>query len=63
MVILDRCYGSFNTLDDLSSRKCVLNKTEDVNTNVINMVIRRHESEPLTKHILRDCQCKCDGKK
>ena len=63
MVILNRWDGSFNTLDDLSSRICVPNKKEDVNINVVKMIIRRRESETLTKHILCDCKCICDGRK
>ena len=39
MVILNRWDGSFNTLDDLSSRICVPNKKEDVNINVVKMII------------------------
>ena len=38
MVNLDRCIGSCNSFDDPSSRKCVANKTEDVNLNVFNMI-------------------------
>ena len=30
MISLDRCNGSCNTLDDLSSRICFPNKTEDI---------------------------------
>lgn len=33
---LDRCDG--NTLNDLTDRICVLNKTEYINLNVFNMI-------------------------
>ena len=33
----DRCNWSCNTLDDLSGRVYVLNKTKDINLNVFNM--------------------------
>ena len=33
-VKLDRCVGSCNTLNDLSSKVCVPNKTEDLNLSV-----------------------------
>ena len=38
MVSLDECDGSCNSLDDLSSRICVPNKTEDVNLDVFNII-------------------------
>ena len=38
-VKLDRCVGSCNTLNDLSSNICVPNKTEELNLNFFNMSI------------------------
>ena len=37
-VKLDRCVGSCNTLNDLSNKVCVPNKTEDLNLSVFNMI-------------------------
>ena len=37
-VDLDRCAGSCNTLDDLSSRVCIPDETEDLNLHVFNMI-------------------------
>ena len=37
-VKLDRCVGSCNTLNDLSNKVCVLNKTEDLNLSMFNMI-------------------------
>ena len=37
-VKLDRCVGSCNTLNDLSNKVCVPNKTEDLNLRVFNMI-------------------------
>ena len=34
---LNRCNGSCNTPNDLSSRICIVDKTEDVNLNVFDM--------------------------
>ena len=62
-VNLDRCFGSCNTLCDLSNRICVTNKTEDLNLSVFNMVAGINESETLTKHISCKCKCKFDGRK
>ena len=57
-VNLDRCAGSCNTVDDLSSRVCVPNETEDLNLDIFNMITGINESKTLTKHI----SCKCGGK-
>ena len=36
MVNLDRCNGSFNTLDDPSGRICVANKAKYINIDVFD---------------------------
>ena len=51
MVNLDRCIGSCNTLNDWSNKVCVLNKTEDLNLSVFNIITGINESKVLTKHI------------
>ena len=56
-VKLDRCVGSFNTLNELSNKVCVPNKTEEFNLSIFNMITGINEFKILTKHIL--CQCKC----
>ena len=48
---LDRCFGSCNNLDDLSSKVCVPNETEDLNLHVFNWITGINESRTLTKHI------------
>ena len=50
MVSIDRCNGRRNTLDDLSSRTCVLNKTEVKNLNMFNMITRINESKTLKNY-------------
>ena len=62
-VNLDRCVGSSNTLDDLSSRVCVLNETENLNVHVFNIITGINESRTLTKYISCECKCKFDSKK
>ena len=37
VVNLDRCVGSCNTLDDLSNKEFVPNKTEDLNIHVLRL--------------------------
>ena len=36
-VKLDRYVGSYNTLNDLSNKACVPNKTEELNLSMFNM--------------------------
>ena len=62
-VKLDRCVGSCNTLNDLSNKVCVPNKTEDLNLSVFNMITGINESKTLTNHISCECKCKFDRQK
>ena len=59
---LHRWVGSCNTLNDLSNKACVLNKTEDLNLSMFNMITGINESKTLTKHISCECKCKFDGR-
>ena len=47
----NRCVGSLNTLNELSNKVCVPNKTEDLNKHVFNMIIRTNELKTLTKNV------------
>ena len=60
---LNRCVGSCNTLNNLSNKVCVRNKTEDLNLSVFNMITGINKSKTLTKHISCECKCRFDGKK
>ena len=62
-VKLDWCVGSCNTLNDLSNKEYVPNKTEDLNLSVFNMITGINELKTLTKHISCECKCKFDGRK
>ena len=55
-VRLYRRIGSFNTINDLSNKVCVPNKTQDLNLSVLNMIAGINESKILAKHI--SCKCK-----
>ena len=61
-VKLDRCAGSCNTLNDLSNKVCVPNKTEDLNLSVFNMITGINQLKTLAKHISCECKCKLDGR-
>ena len=52
-----------NTLNDLSNKVCVPNKTDYLNLGVFNMITRINESKILTKYISWNCKCKFNGKK
>ena len=60
-VELDRCAGSCNTLNDLSNKVCVANKTEDLYLSVFNIIAVINESKTLTNYI--SWECKFDRKK
>ena len=62
-VKLDRCAGSFNTINDLSNKACVPNKAEDLNLRVFNMITDTNEWKTLPKHISYECKCKFDETK
>ena len=63
VVNLDRYVGSCNTLNDLSNKVCLPNKTEDLNLSMFNMITGINESKKLSKHISYECKCKVDGRK
>ena len=62
-VNLDRCAGSCNVLNYLSNRLPVLNKTEDLNLQVFNMVRGINVSKTLVRHMSCKCKCKLHGRK
>ena len=62
-VKLDGCVGNFNTLNDLSNKVCVPNKTEDLNVSVSKMIAWINESKTLTKHASGEYKCKLNGTK
>ena len=57
----DRSNRICNTLNDLSKKISVPNKTEDANLSIVNMMVRIIKS----KNISKTCKCKCkyDDKK
>ena len=60
----DRWNTSCNSFGDPPDITCVLNKTEDVNLNIVNMITTTTtKSETLTKYISCNCECKFDCRK
>ena len=62
-VNLDRSIESYNTLNDLSNRVCVPNKTEDLNLSAFNMITGINELKTFTKHIPCKCEYNFDSRK
>ena len=62
-VKLDRCVGSCNTLNHLSNKVCIPNKTGDLNLSVFNMIRGIINSETSTKHVSCEWEFIFDGKK
>ena len=62
MVKLDICVGSCNTLNDLSDKVCVPNRTEDLNLRMFNMIKEINESKTLAKNISYEWKCRFDGR-
>ena len=62
-VNLDKCAGSCNTLNGLSNKVCVPNKTEDLNLSLFNIITEINESKTLTKYVSFECKRKFDGRK
>ena len=63
VVKLDRCVGGWNTLNGLSDKVCVPDKTLDLNLSMFNMIAGINESKTLTMHISCECKCTFDGTK
>ena len=57
-VKLDRCDGSCNTLNDLSNKIYVPNKTEGLNLSVFNLIMGINWSITLKKHVSPRCKYK-----
>ena len=55
-----KCAGSYKTLNDLSKKVHVPNKTEDLSLCVFDMIAGINESKTLTMHI--SCECRFNGK-
>ena len=58
-----RCLGSCNTLNELSNKVCIPNKTEDLSLSVFNMIIGINGSKTLIKHMTCECKFRFGGKK
>ena len=62
-VNLEKCVGIFNSINDVSNKVRVPNKTEDLNLSMFNMTTGINKSKTFTKHISYECKCKFDSRK
>ena len=62
-VKLDRCVGSFYTLNHLSNKVCVRNKTGNFSVSVFIVITEINESESLTNQMLCKFKCIFNGRK
>ena len=63
MVSPDKWNGSCNTVDDLSAKTCISNRTKDANVKVFNMITGVNEAKSLINHISCDRKRKVDSTK
>ena len=63
VVDLNMYVGTCSTLNDLSSRVCVLSEKKDLNFHVLNMIRGISISRIVTKHMSWKCECNFDSKK
>ena len=54
-VLVNKCSGSCDTLDDHMAKMCVPNAIKSVNMKVYNFLMRLNE----TRNVLRHKSCKC----
>ena len=58
MIVLDKCYGTCNAADDLSTKMFFSSETKYVIIKVFNMITRINEAKTLLKRISCNCNCK-----
>ena len=57
-VSIDEYNGSYNALDDLSTKLCVPSKTKYIIIKVLNLTTKKNESKTLVSHNLCNWKCK-----
>ena len=59
---IDKCSGSCNFVNDLSTKVSVPRQTKNVNLKVFNMIMWIIEKKTSIKHVSCDSKCKLSGK-
>ena len=60
-VLVNKCSGSCNTLEDPMARLCVLNIIKNVNMKVYNFLMRLSETRNVLWHEICKCVCKLNS--
>ena len=60
-VLVNKCSGSCNTLDDPMARICVLNIIKNVNVKVYNFLMRLNETRNVLWHESYKCLCRLNS--
>ena len=58
MTSLDKFSESYSSVDDLSTKIRIRNKTKSIKVKVFNMITRIYKTKILRNHISFDCKCK-----
>ena len=58
MVSVNKCKGSYNTINDTYSQVCVPNKVKNMNLKVFNLVSRVNETRYLVQYDSYECKCR-----
>ena len=61
LITLDKCSGSCNSLDDLSTKICIPSEPKDINVIVFIMIATKNKAKAIVKHISCDWKCKLDS--
>ena len=60
-VLVNKCSGSCNTLDDPMAKRCVPNIIKNVNMKVYNFLIRLNETRNVLRHESYKCVCRLNS--
>ena len=56
-VSVNKCGGSWNTIDEPCPRVCIPSKVKNMNVKVLNLMSRGYETIFLVQHETRECKC------
>ena len=61
-ILVDKCSGSCNNVNDLYAKLCVPDVVKNINTKVFNVVSRTNVTRYVSWHETCTCKCRLDGK-
>ena len=57
---INKCRGSYNTINDPYAKICVPDKIKNTNVKVFNLMSRTNETRDIECHKTRKCKCRLD---